>query len=79
MSIRSIVDEPRRLRSFRELDEFLDETGCPILTNKPEPRPCPDCGEDMPPRRRVCDRCLGKRRRAAYRKSKRRARGGVHT
>ena len=32
-------------------------------------RPCPDCGESMPPRKRCCPACAIKRRRATFRRS----------
>ncbi len=31
---------------------------------------CGDCGRTIPPRRRYCDRCVQKRRRATYRQSR---------
>ena len=31
---------------------------------------CSDCGKSIPPRRRYCDRCTQKRRRATYRQYK---------
>jgi len=44
------------------------------LNATPEPRACPDCGETLPARRRVCDPCGKKRRSRAYREAARKRR-----
>jgi len=36
---------------------------------------CGDCGRTIPPRRRYCDRCVQKRRRATYRQSRQKIAG----
>jgi len=49
------------------------------LNATPKPRACPDCGETLPARRRVCDACGKKRRGRAYREAARERRSRVHS
>ena len=72
--IKSIVDEPMEFRNFRELDAFLLAKLGPV---KKETRPCPDCGDDLPPRRQLCPACAKKRKLASNRKAARKWRARV--
>ena len=67
----NIVTEPHRAKELRQAASEYRRVSELTLENT---RPCPDCGEPLQPRKRLCPICADKRQKNATREAMRKAR-----
>ena len=69
-SILPARDVPQKIRG----DYYFIDSSIMV----PTARTCPECGETLPPRRRVCEKCCRKRRKSSNRLAQRKKRQNRH-
>jgi len=74
-----LPDATRQKGATRLLDDIQNNYAIgraprSVTSARENVRPCPDCGQPLAARRRVCEPCATLRRRTAYREAKRRSR-----